>query len=79
MTRGQMHTGVWTHEDALCGRQLLDGLLAVDRAVGQDHGRVVLVHDLARERAHQLTVHVLGPWQTLRQVLERLRASKNKD
>lgn len=62
-------------EDAVVlGGHVLHGPLAVHRAVGQHHGRVVLVHDLARDAAHQLAVHVLRPGQALRQPLELLRA-----
>lgn len=51
----------------------LHSLLAVDRPVGQHHGRVVLIHEIPGDGADELAVHMLGPGQLLCQLLELLQ------
>ena len=47
-------------EDAMIlGGHHLHSLLAVYGSIGKHHGRIVLVHELARDRADELAVHVL--------------------
>ena len=61
-------------EDAMVfGRHHLHSLLAVDRSIGQDHGRIVLIHEVPGDGADELAVHVLGPRQLLCQLLELLQ------
>lgn len=67
-------TCLGAREDAMIlGGHHLHSLLAVYGSIGQHHGRIVLVHELARDRADELAVHVLRPGQLLRQPLKLLQ------
>lgn len=51
-------------------------VIAVDVAVGQHHGRVVLVHHVARDLADQARVGAVGHGQRLRQLVQRAAAHR---
>lgn len=57
----------------ILGGHHVHSFLAVDSAIGQDHGRVVLIHEIPRDGTDELAVHVLGPGQLLCQLLEFLQ------
>ena len=62
----RMPTCLGACEDAMVlGSHHLHSFLAVDGSVGQDHGRVVLIHEVPCDGADQLAVHMLGPGQLL--------------
>ena len=52
------------------GGHHLHSLLAVDGPIGQDHGRVVLIHEVPGDGANEFAVHMLGPGQLLGQLLK---------
>ena len=55
---------VWAHNaPVVLARDLIHSLLTVHIAVGQHHGWVGIIHDLASDCADELAVHVLGAGQ----------------